>query len=80
MQLILNLYLVDVHLLVKLPDISNWNTNNVNNIEGIFYECSSLTKLPDISKWNTNNVIDMNSIFYGCMSLVLPDILKMKFQ
>ena len=43
--------------LSSLPDISNWNINNVTYMSGIFYGCSSLLSLPDISKWNTNNVI-----------------------
>ena len=32
---------------------SKWNTENVKNMSGVLYGCSSLTKLPDISKWNT---------------------------
>ena len=31
----------DCELLKELPDISKLNTNNVNNIRGIFYDCSS---------------------------------------
>ena len=37
-----------------LCDISKWDTNNVKNMNGIFYGSSSLSSLPDISKWNTN--------------------------
>ena len=37
-------------LLSLLPDISKWNTSNVNNMSGMFYECSSLSLLPDISQ------------------------------
>ena len=33
-----------------LPDISKWNTNNVNDISFMFNFCSSLLSLPDISK------------------------------
>ena len=36
--------------LKKLPDISRWNTNNVNDMRGIFLNCESLIELPDISK------------------------------
>jgi len=39
--------------LSSLPDISKWNTNNVNDMKCMFYGCSSLSSLPDISKWNT---------------------------
>jgi len=33
-----------------VPDISKWNTSQVNNMKGLFQGCSSLTELPDISK------------------------------
>jgi len=35
--------------LISLPDISNWKTNNIKNMNGLFYNCSSLKALPDIS-------------------------------
>ena len=38
--------------LISLPDISKWNTKNVNAMGLMFEECSSLISLPDISKWN----------------------------
>ena len=61
----------------SLPDISNWNTSNVESMNYMFYECSSLESMPDISKWNTSNVKYMNSLFYRCSSLEsLPDISK----
>ena len=28
--------------LISLPDISKWNTKNVSNMVGMFYECKSL--------------------------------------
>ena len=63
--------------LISLPDISKWNTNNIENMSYMFYECSSLISLPDISKWNTNNIESMSYMFYGCSSLIsLPDISK----
>ena len=61
----------------SLPDISKWNTNNVNNMSYMFSYCKSLNSLPDISKWNTNNVNNMRGMFSGCKSLnSLPDISK----
>jgi len=36
-------------LLVSLPDISKWNSSNVNNMSGLFCKCNSLISLPDIS-------------------------------
>ena len=63
--------------LSSLPDISKWNTNNVNNMSGMFSGCSSLSSLPDISNWNTNNVKNMSIMFNGCSSLSsLPFISK----
>ena len=53
----------------SLPDISKWNTRNVNNMSFMFYNCLSLKSLPDISKWNTSNVNNMNWMFSGCESL-----------
>ena len=36
--------------LTSLPDISKWDTSNVNNMSNIFCGCTSLISLPDISK------------------------------
>ena len=56
--------------LMSLPDISKWNTSNVNNISWMFYECNSLISLPDISNWNLSRVNSMCHMFYGCNSLI----------
>ena len=48
-------------------NILKWNISNVNDISGIFYECSSLKSLPDISNWDTSNVIDMEFSFFKCI-------------
>ena len=61
--------------LISLPDLSIWNTTNVNKMNSIFQHCKSLLSLPDISKWNIQNVQDISNLFYGCHSLIsLPDI------
>ena len=39
--------------LISLPDISKWNTNNIDNVSEIFFGCSSLIYLPDIYKVNS---------------------------
>ena len=45
----------------SLPDISNWNTDKLINICGIFSECKDIKSLPDISKWfNSIQKIDNN--------------------
>ena len=50
-------------------DLSNFNTNNVTDMNGMFYGCSSLNNI-DLSNFNTNNVTNMNGMFYGCSSLL----------
>ena len=67
--------------LSSLPDISKWDTKNVNDMSYMFYLCSLLSSLSDISKWNTKNVINMSYMFYGCSLLsFLPDISKWNTQ
>ena len=39
-------------------DLSNFNTQNVTNMVGMFYSCESLKSL-DLSNFNTQNVTDM---------------------
>ena len=51
--------------LSSLPDISNWNINNVINMSCTFYD-SSIIILPDIQIWNNNNVADISYIFSSC--------------
>ena len=43
-------------------NLSNFNTNNVNNRYAMFSECSSLTSL-NLSNFNTNNVTNMSGMF-----------------
>ena len=62
---------------ISLPDISNWDTSNVEDMREMFWGCELITSLPDISNWNTSKVKRMDSMFYGCKSLIsLPDISK----
>ena len=46
-------------LLLKELDLSNFNTNKVENMSGMFNMCLSLEKL-DVSKFSTNNVKNMS--------------------
>ena len=46
---------------LKELNLSNFNTNNVTNMYGMFWGCSSLKEL-NISNFNTNNVTDMGSM------------------
>ena len=42
--------------LISLPDISKWNTSNVEDMDFMFDGCNSLISLPDISNWNFSGV------------------------
>ena len=63
--------------LIKIPDISEWNSENVIDMSYMFNQCICLLSLPDISNWNTKNVINMRALFEYSISLSsLPDISK----
>ena len=49
-------------------NLSNFNTQNVVNMFGMFYNCKSL-KIIDLSNFNTQNVTYMSGMFFGCESL-----------
>ena len=56
--------------LISIPDISKWNINEVNDMSGMFCECSKLLLLPNnISNWKLKKSINMTDIFKGCISL-----------
>ena len=49
-------------------DVSNFNTENVKYMFGMFVNCSGLKSL-DLSNFNTENVTDMRYMFAGCGTL-----------
>ena len=51
--------------IIKELNLSNFNTNNIIFMGGMFFRSSSLEEL-NISNFNTNNVTYMASMFYGC--------------
>ena len=59
---------------LKELNLSNFNTNNVTNLSGMFYGCSSLKEL-NLSNFNTNNVTYMEYMFSKC-----SDELKLKLR
>ena len=62
--------------LLKLPDISKWDTSSVTNISNLFNGLR-IENIPDISKWNSSNFNDISYLFYNCKNLkALPDISK----
>ena len=61
-----------------LPDISKWNTSNVEFIDYIFEGCKALKSLPDISKWDIpDKEISRSGMFIDCHeSLNIPEKFK----
>lgn len=47
---------------------NSFNTQNVTNMNSMFYTSKNLTSL-DLSSFNTTNVTNMNSMFYKCEAL-----------
>ena len=60
--------------LLKELNLSNFNTNNVNDMSYMFNDCSSLIEFKS-SNFNTNNVTNMSFMFNGC-----SNDLKMKIK
>ena len=58
----------DCNLLIQIPDINNWDTKNVTNMNRMFSRCTSLESL-DCSKWNTKKVTSFNNMFAQCGAL-----------
>ncbi len=50
-------------LLKYIPDLSRWNTENVEDMGYLFEECWELIQLPDISNWKTSKVKKISGIF-----------------
>lgn len=47
-------------------DISYWDTSNVTNMAGMFFDAQSFNQ--PIGNWNISNVTDITSMFYGATS------------
>ena len=63
--------------ITSIPDISKWDTSNVEGLNCMFLHCFHLKYLPDISNWNTSKVKSINNLFTDCRSLeYIPDISK----
>ena len=54
-------------------DLSNFDSNFINDISFMFYKCKSLKNI-NLANFNTSNVTDMNSLFYGCLVLTYVDL------
>ena len=59
---------------LKKLNLTNFNTNNVTDMYGMFFGCSLLKEL-NLTNFNTNNVTNMSRMFNGC-----SDDLKRKIK
>ena len=57
-------------ILIKFYSLKfiKFKRNDINNMSGMFYECSSLKEI-NLNNFNTNNVINMSGMFSRCSSL-----------
>ena len=57
----------------KKVDLTNFKTDNVNNMSSMFFGCAKLEEIifPDL---NTQNLVDTSYMFYGCSSLKNVDL------
>ena len=55
-------------------DFSNFNTENVFNMSGLFNSCNKLKIIKGMNKFITDKVINMRSMFQGCKELEYLDL------
>ena len=61
-------YMFDLCESLKEINLSNFNTQNITNMDSMFCNCSSLKEI-NLSNFNTQNVTNMDSMFESCESL-----------
>ena len=59
--------------LTTIEGIEYLNTENVTNMNSMFYCCSALESL-NLTNFNTENVTDMSNMFHGCSALTSLDL------
>lgn len=59
--------------LSSIEGLENLNTEEVTNMQAMFYGCSGLQTL-DLTSFNTGNVTNMEAMFYGCSGLQTLDL------
>ena len=62
------LFMLSYNSKLRSIDLSNFNTQNVEYLSGMFKDCVSLTSL-DLSNFNTKKVVLMYQMFSNCASL-----------
>ncbi|MGX7049307.1 hypothetical protein RU86_GL000820 [Lactococcus piscium] len=59
--------------LKEIVGLTNFDTSEVNNMAGMFRNCTSLTNL-DMSKFSTSTANNMNGMFRNCTALTSLDL------
>ena len=65
--------------LTTIEGLQNLNTENVGNMQQMFFGCSSLTNL-DVTGFNTQDAMNMGGMFAGCSSLTKLDVSRFNTQ
>lgn len=60
----------DCSSLTTVPNIDQWQTSNVTNIDGMFSSCSSFNQ--NISAFDISSITSFMGLFYGCSSFNQP--------
>ena len=55
-------------------DVTEWDTQNVNYLSGVFMMCHNLTEIIGIENWDTSKVTNMNQLFHQCYKLTSLNI------
>ena len=62
---------------LEFIDFTNFNSNLVSNISGMFQGCNSL-KYINFYNFDTSKATNMSTLFYGCSSLEYTDLSNFK--
>ena len=61
-------WFADMRTIQSITGLNYLNTSNVNHMEYMFYDCTSLETL-DLTSFNTAHVVNMEYMFYNCKKL-----------
>ena len=61
----------------KELDLNGWDTSNVTDMNGMFYDCEKLEKV-NVKSFNTENVTNMADMFFYCHHLHILDLSNFK--
>lgn len=68
------------HAAIKSVNISGWNISHIEDISGMFEECSYLQKIIGLDTLDTSSVKLMTDLFEGCKNLEEIDLSKWNFN